>query len=390
MRILLLNYEYPPLGAGAGVISQHIAEGLAGLGNNVTVVTTWFPGEKEEEALENLKIIRLKSKRKFIYKSNIFEMLSWARESKLFLGEYCKKESFDICFANFTLPGGDVALYLKRTFKLPFVIISHGHDVPWFFPEQMLFYHIPVYFRVKKICIESEANFVQTNPMKKNIDRFLGNKRKEKNIIIPNGGDYKKFKPDYSKKSSRFKIIFVGRLVKQKDPFTFLKAIKVFAKMNDDFLVHIIGDGPLKKKMQYYINRNNLHENVKFSGWLTKEKIIEEYQSANLKVAPSLEEGMSISIMESLACGQYVMTTPVSENPTLIREQINGELFNLRDYREIADKIQKFYYDKFIRGYHVPEEFLMQQKSEYDWDNIVKKYDETLSGIVNKINRTVS
>ena len=67
MKLLILNYEYPPLGGGAGVITQNIAEGLAKLGHDVSVVTTWFQGEQEVEIVnDNLKIIRLKSKRKYL------------------------------------------------------------------------------------------------------------------------------------------------------------------------------------------------------------------------------------------------------------------------------------------------------------------------------------
>lgn len=63
MKLLILNYEYPPLGGGAGVITQNIAEGLSKLGHEISVVTTWFQGEKEVEIVnDNLKIIRLKSK----------------------------------------------------------------------------------------------------------------------------------------------------------------------------------------------------------------------------------------------------------------------------------------------------------------------------------------
>jgi len=77
MRLLILNYEYPPLGGGAGVCAQYHALGLEGLGHMVTVITTWFTGEREQESHGNLTIIRLKSRRKKKYRSNPIEMLSW-------------------------------------------------------------------------------------------------------------------------------------------------------------------------------------------------------------------------------------------------------------------------------------------------------------------------
>jgi glycosyltransferase involved in cell wall biosynthesis len=80
MKLLILNYEYPPLGGGAGVITQIIAEGFAARGHNITVLTTWFSGEEEDSTRGNLRIIRLKSKRKVVYKSNPIEMLSWMKQ----------------------------------------------------------------------------------------------------------------------------------------------------------------------------------------------------------------------------------------------------------------------------------------------------------------------
>jgi glycosyltransferase involved in cell wall biosynthesis len=189
MNLLVLNYEYPPLGGGAGVITQNISERLASLGHKVTVVTAWYKIEKEIEEANNLKIIRLKSKRKHTYKSSISEMLSWIKESKKFLNNYCKEEKFDLCFANFTIPGGIVALFLKRKFGIKYTIISHGHDIPWRYPKQMFHFHLTTYSRIKKICLQSEINFVQTQEMKKNIDKFLGKKYATKNILIPNGLD---------------------------------------------------------------------------------------------------------------------------------------------------------------------------------------------------------
>src|SRR5580700_7464924 len=108
MNLLVLNYEYPPLGGGAGVITQNIAERLATAGHKVTVVTAWYKTEKETEEAGNLKSIRLKAKRKHTYKSNVTEMLSWINVSRKFLKDYCRTEKFDLCFANFTIPGGIV------------------------------------------------------------------------------------------------------------------------------------------------------------------------------------------------------------------------------------------------------------------------------------------
>ncbi len=381
MKLLVLNYEYPPLGGGAGIISKNIAEGLATLGNEVTVLTTYYEGT-EEDCIENgVHVLRLKSKRKDVFQSNIREMLSWMICAKRFLKKHLQVGKYDLCFANFALPCGEVAYSMKDLFHLPYVIISHGHDIPWFFPEQMMWYHAACYHWIRKICMQSKRNYVQSDEMLSNINAFLGGTA-SKNKLIFNGWNRDKFFPDESKRAKKFTILFAGRLVMQKDPMTFLKAIKIAKGKISDLEVHIVGDGAMRKKMEDFVRQNGLENNVIFKNWLTKPEIIAEYQSASLTVMPSLAEGMSMALLEALACGQYVIATKVSNNEKLITAGINGDFIEKKDYKSLADKIIDFHDNKFQHKYIVPREHFDTIAEQFDWKNIVKQYDEDLRGIL--------
>lgn len=384
MKLLVLNYEYPPLGGGAGQISKSISEGLALLGHDITVLTTWHKELEEEEILNDVKIVRLKSKRKFVYRSNPFEMTSWIYHAKKFLKKHLKTEKYDLVFANFALPGGEVAYSIKLKFRIPYVIISHGHDIPWFAPEQMIWYHIFTYHWIRTIVTNSEMNFVQSNEMKTNIDRFTGFRIKDRNKIIYNGWDSSVFRSDYSKRSKEFTILFPGRLVKQKDPFTFLKALRILRSNNYKFKAHILGDGPLRKKMEQFVYNHSLNDFVEFKGWLSREEMLNEYQSGSLTVLPSLAEGMSMATLEALACGQYVITTRVSNNETLIKPGENGDFIHKKDYEMLAGLIGKFYHKKFEQGYLIDEQKLTKYHELYEWDGIVKQYESHFLTIIEK------
>lgn len=351
MNLLVLNYEYPPLGGGAGEITKNISENLSALGHKVTIITTWYKGLAEDEKINHVRIIRLKSKRKAFSPSNVFEMRSWIRKSKSFMQEFCNKEKFDVCFANFALPGGEVAFFLKKKFNIPYTIISHGHDIPWLFKKEMFFYHLFTFIRIRRICRNAEFDFVQTKEMKDNINRFLSGKFPEKNIIIQNGIDRTVFYPDVSKRTEKIRILFSGRLVKQKDPFSFLKAIKeVFEKGETDFDAIIAGDGPLRKKMEKYILENRMQDKVKFSGWIKREELLSEYQKANIFIQSSRYEAMSMAVMEALACGAFVVCTVAGSNSSVIKENYNGYFFESGNYLMLAEKImsalKKFDSDK--------------------------------------------
>ena len=184
MKLLVLNYEYPPLGGGAGIISKNIADGLAALGNEVTVLTTYYEGTEEDSIENGVHIIRLKSKRKDVFQSNIREMLSWMICAKRFLKKHLQVGKYDLCFANFALPCGEVAYSMKDMFHLPYVIISHGHDIPWFFPEQMMWYHAACYHWIRKICMQAERNYVCSDEMLSNINAFLGGTKNKNKLIL--------------------------------------------------------------------------------------------------------------------------------------------------------------------------------------------------------------
>ncbi len=383
MKILVLNYEYPPLGGGAGVITKHISEGLVKLGHHVTVVTAWYKNLPESEEKNQLTIIRLKSKRKYIYRSSIYEMLSWARISISFLDTCLTDNTFEICFANFALPGGFVALHIKNKLNIPYAIISHGHDIPWFCKKEMFWYHVLLYKIIKKICINSELNFVQTPAMKQNIDAFLGNEYNRKNVIIPNGCDTSIFYPSTGEKSTDFTLIFAGRLVKQKDPFTFLNALKLLLNTNIPFKVKIVGDGILRKSMERFIDENKLKNHVVFTGWMLKQEIADEYRSASLMVQCSIHEAMSVSVMEAMACGTYVLCTPTGMNEDLVVPGLTGEIFAMRQPKDLAGKIIAFYYDKFLHGSGVSEDHTAQFLARYRWENIVPAYDKYFKSVLN-------
>lgn len=383
MKLLILNYEYPPLGGGAGVITQNIAEGLAKLGHNICVVTTWFKGENEVQIInENLKIIRLKSKRKYLFKSNPREMLSWMSYAKSFLRKHLISNKYDLCFANFSLPGGEVAYNLKIKFNLAYVVMSHGHDIPWFMPEEMMWYHALTYHWIKTICSNSKRNYIQSSDMKTNIDAFLGHKFSNKNKIIYNGWNSNVFSPNYSLRKKQFTIIFPGRLVKQKDPMTFLRAINIIKDEISEFKVLILGDGVLRNKMEKFTKRNNLENFVEFKLWLSKEEMLYQYQSASITVLPSLNEGMSIASLEALACGQYLIATEVSNNKSLIIENYNGNFIEKRNPKDIASKILNFYNTKFLNNYFIPIEDLQKYHKLYEWDKIIKEYEADLLSLI--------
>jgi glycogen synthase len=384
MKILFLNYEYPPLGGGAGVCTKYHAEGLAKRGYDVSVFTTWFDGENELEENDSLKIYRLKAKRMFVHKSNPIEMLSWIKVTKSILSEHLKTNKYDLCFANFTIPGGIVSRWIKENFKIPYIIISHGQDIPWFMPQQMFLYHLINYSRLQKILNESERNILLTEMMKTRADKMLKKEKRKKNIIIPNASDIKFFSAK-ANAANKFNLLFSSRLVKQKQPFVFLKSLVHMRERGVSFTAHIVGDGPLRKKMEAFVRRKKLSESVHFYGWVSKKEMREFYHKSALLLVTSKEEAMSLALLEAANCGLYTITTPVSGSKEIIKAKVNGDFINFKDYLSLAEKIIYFKSNYFKNKYLIPTKEIIKVKETYNWDSIVNEYDKAIKSCLQQL-----
>ncbi|NSW45644.1 MAG: glycosyltransferase family 4 protein [Bacteroidales bacterium] len=381
MRILMLNYEYPPLGGGAGRISMHISNELQKLGHEVTVITAWYKGLDEHENISHKpEIIRVKSKRSKQYQSNPLEMYDWMKKSWQFLQTLPLNEKYDICFANFTIPGGWLALKIKKKFNIPYCIISHGHDIPWFFKKQMLVYHSLTYFLIKKICKHADYLFVQSQYMKQNAEKFLGKKNSSKIVLIFNGITPRKINLQ-KRKETPLTILFVGRFVKQKSPSTFIKAMYRLSRMQIPYQAYMIGDGRMRKKMEQLIGKFKLRH-VKITGWLPDDEVWQYYERSHVMVMPSLIEGMSISNIEALSAGLYLVATPVSGNKELLACCDNGTLVTIKNDREVANAIQKFYFEQYLPKQFKSERVRDKFNDLFLWSNIAKQYDVYLKNML--------
>lgn len=376
MRLLILNYEYPPLGGGAGVCSQYHAKGLAKLGYKVTVVTTWFEGEKEAESKDNLTIIRLHARRKKTFRSNPLEMLSWAFLSVKYINRNLNNLKTDLIMAHFAIPGGIPAVYFKIRKKIPYILFSHGQDIPWFSPKELFLYHLVLYYPIRYICRRAKWIVSLTDMRMSLVKNLIGKNYQHRCLVIPNGCNTDFFTPSNAdRKRNDLVLLFTGRLTKQKDPFTLLKALSYLKKSGVLFRLDIIGDGPLKKKMISYIAKKGLTEKVRFAGWVSREEIRMFYQQSDLLIVCSLDEGMSLAILETMATGLFIITTPVSGIKEHIVEGVNGGVYPYQDSLALANAIEVFYRNQFKSQRRIPEKILEKTRHDISWEKVIQKID---------------
>ena len=164
--------------------------------------------------------------------------------------------------------------------------------------------------------------------------------RKEKITVITNGIDLKEIN-SIAPSGKKFDVIFVGRLMKEKNIDVLIEGISIVKKTLPTISCGITGEGPEKNELIELRNKLNLKNNIEFIGEVKEDKeIIALMKSAKVFVLPSSREGFSIALLEARASGLPVITVRNENNAAteLVKEGKDGFIIELNAER-IAEKI---------------------------------------------------
>lgn len=190
---------------------------------------------------------------------------------------------------------------------------------------------------VERIVSKLTSRSIAVSEMTKNGLGLLG-VRAEEIDIVPNGIDVKiisSIKPSID----TCDIIFVGRLIKEKNADVLIEAMDHARKMLPDIKCYIIGDGPEKEWLEGFVLERGLTNNVRFFGFMEYNDVISHIKSSRVLVLPSIREGFGMVIIEAYACGVPVITVRSVRNAAcgLVNER-TGFVVNL-DARELGETI---------------------------------------------------
>ncbi len=360
-KILMLNYEFPPLGGGGSYVSYEIAKNLVDRGHRVDVVTMGFGDLPKFEVVDGINVHRVKCLRKKKEVSQPLEQLTFILSARFFFKKRLKRISYDINHTHFIIPTGAVALWLKKKYKIEYVVTSHGSDVLGYNYRFRTIY--PFIAKIwKKIVKEAKA---VTSPSQFLLDRIEEIVPYSNLTVIPNGIESGKFKP--MKKENY--ILVVTRLFKNKGV---QQVIDGLAGVDlKGWKVYIVGEGPYRDILERKCVENGLQNDVIFLGWVDNksDRLRKLYGKAKIFVSASWFESFGLTVLEALQAECYVL---VSDNPGY-KELNLGEqhYFKNKNHKDFREKLEKTLRKKKIEGKPFDR--------KYEWDNIIKKYEKVLA-----------
>ena len=150
----------------------------------------------------------------------------------------------------------------------------------------------------------------------------------------------RKITKNFFKNYKKTKIVFIGRLVDQKDPFTFVEALKIL-NYKIDFKALIIGKGIYYEQLKNFLSINNLNTKVKILNW--KKNPYNYLKASNLLVLTSKYEGLPNVLLEAISLKKYVISSNCPTGPNEILDGgRGGGLFEIGNFSQLADKIYLF------------------------------------------------
>jgi glycosyltransferase involved in cell wall biosynthesis len=229
-------------------------------------------------------------------------------------------KQIDLVHLNVIFTAGLFALFLKRKYKIPFVITEHWTGFLKINPFKINF--LEQYY-IKKIAKNASFICPVSDDLKKALQDFgiRGNFK-----VIPNVVNTEHFFLKAKKDTSQIKILHVSSLKNEhKNIFGILNVIKRVSEKRRDFKLTIIGDGDIKPILTY-IKNINLEE--KFIEVKHKQPLViiaKEMQEHDFFLLFSNYENLPCVIAESLVCGLPVLSSNVGGISEMINDR-NGIL----------------------------------------------------------------
>ena len=206
-------------------------------------------------------------------------------------------------------------------------------------------------------------------------------------VVLPNAIDVDKWRPSATQLAPvsgprqgdsvappPFTVVSVMRLMPRKRPVQLLRIFEQVRRLTPghDVRLLIVGDGPLRRRMERYVKRHGLAPHVRITGRLPRSEVPGELRSASVYVAPAPKESFGIAALEARCAGLPVVANRHSGVTEFIHDRVDGIL--VTDDAEMTVALADLVVDDELRtrlathNRRVPPPF--------DWTHVLHRTDD--------------
>lgn len=343
MRILICNYEYPPLGGGGGKITYLLSRELAKR-HELTVITSHWNNLPREQIEYGIRVIRVP----VLFRNNptSASMLSLASYVPMAIKEGKKfkyNSYFDVINTHFVLPTGPVGHYLSGLYKIPNVLTLHGGDI--YDPSKFNSPHRYIFLRVWIRRLLSRANAIVGNSHDtlNNMYRYYdAHNLKNKTIKIPLGVAHsnvdKAPRESYGFSKNDILLVTIGRLIKRK---SIIQLIHIMHQINIKFkkvYLIIIGTGPEESMLKRESIKFNLDKKIIFLGNIDDDVKNSVLKMCDIYVSTSQHEGFGLVYLEAMQAGLPIISYDNGGHIEFLKDEKTGFIISKNCMSEFNEK----------------------------------------------------
>lgn len=373
MKILLLCYEYPPVGGGGGRMAHQVAAGLVRCGHAVRVQTAAWDGLPAVEVRDGVEIFRTFAFRRRAEACSVAEMGAYVATSLLPTMRHLRSWRPDVIHAHFAVPTGWLAWASTRLRPCPYVLTCHLGDLPRGVPEQTdaLFHWLDPIIRP---IWRGAAGASASSSFAVSLAEAAYGIRPQ---LIPNGIPMHDRPATLPPVTSPLRLLAIGRFNAQKNFPWLLRTLAPLARNESPpWHLTIIGDGPERPAIEAALQEGNLQAHVELAGWVTEEAMREHLRASQILLMPSLSEGNPVAALEALKQGLAILGSDTPGLADIIHAGKNGfavslaqpELYRerLRQLLQQPDRLETFRHES------------LHLATRFDLDAIVRDFASLL------------
>ena len=153
-------------------------------------------------------------------------------------------------------------------------------------------------------------------------------------ISVENGVDTEALAPANTADARSSSFLCMGRLGQGKGTYDLVAAMEKAVCQVPQMKLYLAGDGEVEQ-VKTLVTEKNLQQNIEIVGWIGFERKLELLKQCATVVLPSYNEGLPMAILEGMACGKAIVSTPVGAIPEAVQPE-NGILIRPGDVDALA------------------------------------------------------
>jgi glycosyltransferase involved in cell wall biosynthesis len=281
---------------------------------------------------------------------------------------YIKKLKVSHILCQSAIFGGTASILAKKIFNIPVMIEIHGeeyfrlmntHNI---FLKPLSLYLIFIYKSASKV--RSLNSFMTQKLCKHGIKDNVVEIYNRVNLEL-----FNQIKTNYRIQNERFKIVSVGRFVKEKN---YENLIKYLSKLEFKYHLTLIGGGELKGSYIKLISDLRQNDNVTLIDWIDQKDFINILINNDIYIQSSVSEGMPRTIVEAMALQMPVIATRVGSIEGVVENEVNGLLISTTE-EEMIKAVYRLFNSEALRA-ALAFKARKDVVEKYEWKLVFEKY----------------